>query len=133
MNIDELNNDCLNTLVSNLGIRFTSFENGVLQAKMPVDERTLQPSMILHGGANMALVETVGGALSYISIDHEKYDAKGIEINGNHTKSVKSGFVHAKAEFIHKGSSTHVVQVTIRNDNGELVNISRITNIIIEK
>lgn len=122
-----------NTLMTHLGITFTDVGDDFLTAQMPIDERTYNPAKILHGGAMMALVESVGSALSYLFIDNEKFDVRGLEINGNHLKSSHSGFAVAKATIVHKGRSTHVCEVRITDLEGNLLNVSRMTNIIVKK
>lgn len=131
--IKELNDTCRSTLVATLGIKFTAVGEGWLEATMPVDHRTVRPDGVLHGGANMALAETVGGALSFISVDMDKYDVFGIEINGNHMKNAKGAWVTARGNFIHKGHRTQVVSVEIKDEFGTVVSICRNTNIVIEK
>lgn len=131
--IKELNENCRNTLVERLGMVFTAIGDGWLEAQMPIDERTCRPDGALHGGANMALAETVSGALSSIMVPEEmRYHVFGIEINGNHMKQAEGHYVTARAEFIHKGRRTHVVQVEIRDESGALVTVSRVTNIVVE-
>ncbi|MEA3504945.1 MAG: hotdog fold thioesterase [Bacteroidota bacterium] len=132
--IEELNNIGKSTLVENLGIIITELDENHITAEMPVDERTVQPFKILHGGANLALAETIGGALSLAIMDPEKYMIKGIEINANHIKSVPKGEkVTATATFLHKGRSSHITQISIKNSNNNLVSISRLTNFIQKK
>lgn len=131
-NIEKLNETCRNTLVENLGIEFTAIGDGWLEAKMPIDARTVRPDGLLHGGANMALAETIGGALSFVFVS-EEMDVFGIEINGNHIKQAKGGYVTGRGKFIHKGSRTHVVEIEIRDESGALVTVNRVTNIVVRK
>lgn len=119
------------SLVDNLGIVFTGQGEEYLQCEMPVDERTIQPFKVLHGGATLALAETIGGALSVMILDPDVYTVKGMEINANHVKSVPMGQkVTAKATFLHKGKNTHIVQIAIRDEADNLVSICRLTNFI---
>ena len=98
---------------------------------MPIDRRTCRPDGALNGGANMALAETVAGALSSMSVPPElRWHVYGIEINGNHIKQAKGAYVIARGELIHRGKRTHVVQVEIRDEHGTLVTVNRVTNII---
>lgn len=129
--LDMLNESCRNSLVDHLGITFTAEGEGWLEARMPIDRRTCRPDGALNGGANMALAETVAGALSSMSVPPElRWHVYGIEINGNHIKQAKGSYVIARGELIHKGKRTHVVQVEIRDEYGTLVTINRVTNII---
>lgn len=116
-----------------LGIVFTEAKEGFIRASMPVDNRTVQPFGILHGGASMALAESVGSAGSILLLDQEKYTAVGVEINGNHLASVKKGLVTATATLLHRGERTHVWSITIEDEQGRKVMVGRITNMIIEK
>ena len=131
-NIEKLNETCRNTLVENLGIEFTAIGEGWLEAKMPIDSRTVRPDGLLHGGANMALAETIGGALSFIFVPDE-FDVFGIEINGNHMKQARGSYVTGRGKFIHKGNRTHVVEVEIKDESGSLVTVNRVTNIVVRK
>ncbi|MDE5611656.1 MAG: PaaI family thioesterase [Odoribacter sp.] len=129
--LERLNRFCQNTLVDHLGMVFTAAGEGWLEMKMPIDRRTCRPDGALHGGANMALAETVGGALSVISVPEEiKFNVFGIEVNGNHIKQAKGNFVVARGTFIHRGKRTHVVQVEIRDEFGTLVTVNRVTNVV---
>lgn len=129
--LERLNRFCQNTLVDHLGMVFTAAGEGWLEMKMPIDRRTCRPDGALHGGANMALAETVGGALSVISVPEEiKFNVFGIEVNGNHIKQAKGKFVVARGTFIHRGKRTHVVQVEIRDEFGTLVTVNRVTNVV---
>ena len=120
-------------MVSNIGIEFLAIGPDFITAKMPVDARTIQPYGLLHGGATVALAETLGSIAAHASIDANKYMAVGIEINANHVKSIRSGFVYGKASPLHVGKNTHVWEIKIRNEAEELISISRITVSIIEK
>ncbi len=123
---------CQNTLIDQLGIEFTKFDKDSLQARMPVDERTLQPMGILHGGASLALIETVGSGLSFMLADLSRYKVVGLSVTANHVKSAHRGFVYGTARFIHKGNQTQVVEVEIKDEEGCLISTGRITNMIIE-
>ena len=122
-----------NTMVEHLGIEFTEVTDSAITATMPVDHRTVQPYGILHGGASVALAETLGSVAAHASIDFTKYQSVGLEINANHIRSVRSGKVTGTATPIHIGRSTHVWSIEIKNDEGKLVCTSRITMAIIEK
>ncbi len=131
--LEELNRMCSNTLMEHLGIIYTEVGENYLVAEMPVTPNHWQPLKILHGGATLALAESVGSALSVIKTDMEKFDVKGMEINANHIRSVRTGTITAKAHFIHKGSLTHIVEVNILNEQEKLVSVCRITNVILKK
>jgi 1,4-dihydroxy-2-naphthoyl-CoA hydrolase len=130
---EELNHICANTLISHLGIEFTDSGEGFVKAKMPVDHRTFQPAGILHGGASFSLAETVGSAGSFLMVDKEKYTVVGMQMSGNHVSRVSHGWVYAHATLVHKGSVTHVWDITISGENGQAVSLCRQTNMIIEK
>lgn len=132
--IEQLNDICRDTLVENLGIVFTAVGEDWLEARMPVDKRTCRPDGALHGGANMALAETIGGALGSISVPEElRFNVYGVEINGNHIKRAEGSFVTGHGSFIHKGRRTQVVNVEIRDEYGTLVTVNRVTNMIAGK
>lgn len=123
---------CKNTLVENLGMQFVAAGEGWLEVRMPIDRRTCRPDGALHGGANMALAETVGGALSSITVAQElEFHVFGIEVNGNHMKQAQGKYVVARGTFLHRGRRTHVVQVEIRDEFGTLVTVNRVTNMIV--
>ncbi|MDQ1771807.1 hotdog fold thioesterase [Labilibaculum sp. A4] len=131
--LDVLNKMCSDTLMEHLGITYTKVGENYLVAEMPVTSNHWQPMKILHGGATLALAESVGSALSVIKTDMERYEVKGMEINANHIRSIRTGTVTAKAHFIHKGSMTHIVEVNIINEQEKLISVCRITNIILKK
>ncbi len=122
-----------NTMGEHIGIRFTEIGDNYIKATMPVDHRTQQPYGILHGGASVALAETLGSIGAALVIDQEKFICVGLEINANHISPVKSGFVTGTATPLHLGRSTHVWEIRITSEAGKLVCISRITVAILEK
>jgi len=122
-----------NTMVEHLGIKVTELGEDYIVGTMPVDNRTKQPFGILHGGASVALAETLASYGGYLTVDPEKYHVVGVEINANHLKIAKEGNVTGKCTPIKRGKSTQVWQTEITNDNGELVCISRITLMVLEK
>lgn len=133
VSLDQLNEMSTGTMSSHLGIEFTEIGQDHLRATMPVDERTKQPFGLLHGGASVALAETLGSVASNIVIDSETKVGVGLTINANHIRSVKKGFVHGIATPIHLGSSTHVWDIKIFNDEHNLVCASRLTVAILDK
>ena len=122
-----------NTMVEHLGIEFLELGKNSISAKMPVDHRTHQPMGLLHGGASIVLAETLGSVASSILVDMNKFHCVGLEINANHIKSARNGFVTGKATPIHLGKKTHVWDIKITNGNDELVCVSRLTVAVIEK
>ena len=122
-----------NTMVEHLGMEFLELGEDFISAKMPVDHRTHQPMGLLHGGASVALAETLGSVASSLVIDMNRYHSVGMEINANHIKSARSGFVYGKATPIHIGKKPHVWDIKITNESEELVCISRLTVAIIKK
>ena len=131
--LTEINDISKGSMNEMLGIEFTSIAKDKLTATMPVDHRTMQPYGILHGGASVALAETIGSVAAHLSIDSNKFLTVGLEINANHLRSVRSGFVTGTATPIYIGRSTHVWGINIVNEEGKLVCTSRITMAIIAK
>lgn len=122
-----------NTLMEHLGIEITKLGDTFIEAKMPVDHRTHQPYGLLHGGASVALAETLGSIAAHCTLTDDNKYCVGLEINANHIKSVKSGFVHGVAKPIHIGTRTQVWEIRISNEQQELVCVSRITMAIIDR
>jgi len=131
--LEEINRRAKQSLSDHLAIEFIEIGNNYLSAKMPVNTRTMQPMGILHGGASCALAETVGSAAANYCIDQEKAVCVGLEINVNHIKSVKDGFVVAKAMPLHLGKTTQVWDIQIRTEALLLVAISRLTLAVLQK
>lgn len=121
-----------NTLGEHLGIEFIEIGSNYLKATMPVDKRTHQPYGLLHGGASVALAETLGSVGSALIINPEKNMCVGLEINANHIRGVKSGLVTGVAMPIHIGASTHVWEIKIYDEREKLVCISRLTVAILQ-
>ncbi len=130
---DMLNAGSQQSLVSHLGIEFIEVGPDFLRAKMPVDERTVQPFGLLHGGASVALAETVGSVASSLQIDLNEQVCVGMEINANHVRSVRSGYVYGTARPIHLGRKTHIWEIKITDDAENLVSVSRLTMMILDK
>jgi len=128
--INELNNS---TLGETLGIKFTDFGDDFLTATMPVDERTKQPFGLLHGGANVALAETLGSVASLLIVNQELFIGVGVEINANHLKAVFNGIVTGICKPLHIAGKNHVWEIKIYNDQQELTCVSRFTCAIIPK
>lgn len=120
-------------LGSHLGMAFSEVGPDYLKATMPVDHRTRQPYGLLHGGASVALAETLGSVASALVVDHKKYMCVGLEINANHVRSARQGFVTGTATPIHLGKSTHVWDIKIHDERNKLVCISRLTVAILKR
>jgi 1,4-dihydroxy-2-naphthoyl-CoA hydrolase len=131
--IDHLQEFSKNTMVEHLGIEFTELAENHISARMPVDHRTHQPMGLLHGGASVALAETLGSIASSLLVDMQMYNCVGIEINANHIKSARSGFVYGTAKPIHIGRKTHVWDIRITNGEQALICVSRLTVAIVDK
>jgi 1,4-dihydroxy-2-naphthoyl-CoA hydrolase len=131
--IDDFNRIGKNTMTEHIGLEFIELGDDYLRARMPVDERTRQPYGYLHGGASCVLAETLGSVSSAMVVDHNKFLCVGIEINANHIRSAKQGYVTGITKPIHLGSSTHVWDIRIYDENEKLVCISRLTVAIIER
>jgi 1,4-dihydroxy-2-naphthoyl-CoA hydrolase len=122
-----------NTMGEHLGMEWVAVGNDFLKMRMPVDDRTKQPYGLLHGGASCALAETVGSIASHFIIDPEKFICVGLEINANHVRSARSGYVTATCTPLHIGASTHVWDIKIIDDKEKLICISRLTVAILKK
>lgn len=116
-----------NTMGDHLGIEITEIGGDYLKGKMPVDNRTKQPFGILHGGASAALAETLGSIAGTLVLDPDKEFCVGLEINANHIRSVRSGFVYGTARPIHVGGRTQVWEIRIEDERESLICISRLT------
>ncbi|MFY0686074.1 MAG: hotdog fold thioesterase [Cyclobacteriaceae bacterium] len=130
--IEAINEMGKGSMIEHLGIEFTEISTQYITAKMPVDHRTMQPFGFLHGGASVAMAESLGSFASVIMLDISKEYPAGLEINANHLKSVKSGFVYGRVEPIHIGKGTHVWDIKIKNEADQLVCISRLTVAILK-
>jgi uncharacterized protein (TIGR00369 family) len=122
-----------NTLIAHLGIAYHVDTEGRMCATMPVDHRTHQPMGLLHGGATAALAESLGSVASAFLIDIATQSVVGLEISANHLKGVRSGTVTATGELVHRGRTTHVWDIRVRNEQGDLVAVCRLTNLVIER
>jgi len=122
-----------NTMSETLGMHFTEIGDNYLKISMPVDERTKQPYGLLHGGASVALAETVGSVASALVIDHSKSLCVGLEINANHVRSAREGLVTGTCTPIHLGASTHVWDIKIHDERNKLICISRLTVAILPR
>lgn len=130
MDLKEINSFNKNTLMSHLGIEVTEYTEKIVSGKMPVDHRTHQPMGLLHGGASAAFIESLGSIGSALMVDLNKQYIVGLEINTNHIRGVKSGFVYCKATCVHKGRTTHIWNADITNEQGKLVSTGRLTVLV---
>lgn len=129
--LDRLNGWSRHTLMEALGIRLTAVGEDWLQGTMPVDRRTHQPYGLLHGGASVALAETLGSSAAMLTLDPEKERAVGLDINANHVRGVTGGVVTGTARALHLGRSTQVWEIRIEDEAGKLVCISRLTMAVV--
>jgi len=121
------------TLMETLDIEFIDAGEDFLTAKMPVNTRVFQPDGVLHGGATFALAETVGSFAAHLINHDREVTIRGIEMSGNHLKSVKSGFVYATAKAVHNGRTTQLFQIEIKDDMDNIISICKLTTIAIDK
>lgn len=126
ISVERLNDSCLNTATSHLGIEFLEVGDDFIRARVPVDPRTIQPYGLLHGGVSVVLAETLGSCGAAFSV-HEGQRVVGLDINANHLKGVTRGWVTGTTRPVHIGRSTQVWAIELRNEAGELTCVSRIT------
>lgn len=124
--VEELNKRNENTAVSALGIEFTEIGDDYIKARMPVDSRTFQPSRLLHGGASVLLAETLGSSAAGFAVP-PGFKVVGLDINANHVRGARGGWVYGITRPIHIGRTTHVWAIDITNEEGKTVCVSRIT------
>ena len=122
-----------NTLMETLDIEMIDYGEDFLVARMPVSSKVHQPDGVLHGGATAALAESVGSFASHVFLDSESLMIRGLEITANHLKSVRDGFVYAKATFIHKGRTTQLIDIRVTNDADELISLCKLSTISLPK
>jgi 1,4-dihydroxy-2-naphthoyl-CoA hydrolase len=122
-----------NTMGEYLGMEWVAVGDDFIKLRMPVDNRTTQPYGLLHGGASCALAETIGSVASHFIIDADKFICVGLEINANHIRGVKNGYVIATCTPLHIGTSTHVWDIKIHDEREKLVCVSRLTVAILSK
>ncbi len=127
------NDSSKNTMMETLEIEYIDVGENFLTAKMPVNSKVHQPDGVLHGGAMVALAESVGSMASYIFLDAENFFVRGIEISANHVKSVSEGEVFATATIVHKGRTTQLWDIKLRNAEDELISVCKLTTIALPK
>ena len=131
LNLEELTQFSQNSIVGYLGIVFTNRGTDSLSATMPVDNRTIQPLGILHGGASVVLAETLGSTASYMTVNDPVYTV-GLEINANHVRSADKGIVTGTAKPVHLGNTTQVWDISIKNEKDQFICISRSTMAVLK-
>ncbi|MET3731220.1 PaaI family thioesterase [Moheibacter stercoris] len=129
--LKRLNEMNKNTLMETLDIRFTDSGENFMVATMPVTPKVHQPYGILHGGASIALAETVGSVLSATSIDTTKFKSVGMQMTANHLRPKREGLITARAEFVKKGKTVHLVKIEIKDEEGEVISYCHLTNSIV--
>ena len=122
-----------NTLMETLEIEYIDAGEDFLKAKMPVNSRVHQPMGLLHGGATVALAESVGSASSLMFINPEKQEVRGIEISANHLRSKREGTVFCTAKIIHKGASIHLWEIRIVDENDKLISLCKLSNMVLSR
>jgi 1,4-dihydroxy-2-naphthoyl-CoA hydrolase len=130
---ESLNHMSRNTMMEYIGIEYTEVGPDSITARMPVDHRTHQPFGLLHGGASVVLAETLGSVAAYLCLDGQKQYAVGLDINANHIRAVRSGWVYGTTKPLHIGGKTQVWEIRITTEEGALVCISRITMAVLDR
>lgn len=123
---------CEKTAISHMGIELLEIGPDFVAARMPVDHRTFQPMGLLHGGASVLLAETLGSLAAGLCVDPQRYYCVGLEINANHIRGVRSGWVMGTAKPLHLGRSTQVWEIRITDENDKLVCVSRLTMAVLQ-
>lgn len=131
--LESINHRGKNTMLSLLDIEFIESGDNYMVAKMPVDHRSHQPIGIMHGGASCVLAETVGSTAANFAVDITTHYCVGLSINTNHIRSIKSGFIYAKATPLHVGRSTHVWNIDITDENQKLISTTTLTMAVLSR
>lgn len=131
--LEKLNASTHNTLMETLEIEYTDVGEDFVKATMPVSPKVHQPAGLLHGGATVALAESLGSAASHLFIDSKTQEVRGIEITANHLRSVRNGLVTATAKAIHKGRSTQLWEIRVTDEKDKLISICKLTTIVLDK
>ncbi len=131
--LELLNDASKNTLMETLEINFLVATTDKVVARMPVTPKVHQPDGVLHGGASVALAETVGSYASFLNIDPEKQMVRGLEISANHIRGKKEGFVTATAKPLHKGRTTHLWEIRVEDEDHKLLSLCKLSTIILGK
>ena len=131
--IQKANAVCKGNLMETLSIEFIDATEDSIVAKMPVTPKVYQPDGVLHGGATLALAETVGSFAAHFFLNTKSYIVRGIDISAQHVKSVKDGYIYATAKCLHKGRTTQVFSIRVTNENEELITLCKLTTIRLPK
>lgn len=129
----ECNSRCKNTLMETLDIKFIDIGEDYVLASMPVTPKVHQPDGVLHGGASVALAESVGSYAAFLILKDPNVSIRGIEISANHVRGIREGMVYARAEVMHKGRTTQLWQIKITNEEDQLISLVKLTTITLEK
>jgi 1,4-dihydroxy-2-naphthoyl-CoA hydrolase len=129
----EINRMNKGTMMEWMGIEYLEASAGYIKAKMPVDKRNMQPFGLLHGGATIALAETLGSFGSALLVDTDKYDVVGQHMSANHLRSAQNGFVFGEARIIHQGKQTHVWNIDIKDEKNRLISVCRFTVMVLKR
>ncbi|MDA9127384.1 PaaI family thioesterase [Flavobacteriaceae bacterium] len=131
--LQRINAYCKGTLMETLEIEYVAIDADSLTAKMPVSPKVYQPDGVLHGGATLALAESVGSAAAQVLMVDKQVQIRGLELSGNHVKSVRSGYVWAKATILHRGKTTQLWQIHVTDDQAALVSVVKFTTMILNR
>ena len=131
--LEKINAYCKGTLMETLEIEYVAIDADSLTAKMPVSPKVHQPDGVLHGGATLALAESVGSAAAQVLMADKQVQIRGLELSGNHVKSVRSGYVWAKATILHRGKTTQLWQIHVTHDQAALVSVVKFTTMILNR
>ncbi len=133
LTLEALSSRGQNTMIEYLGIEFVEIGDDFLTARMPVDHRTKQPEGIMHGGASCVLAESIGSTAANCVVDSKQFYCVGLDINTNHVRSIREGFVFAKAKPFHIGRTTQVWGIEIQNEAQKLVSVNRLTMAVLAR
>ena len=131
--LEALRQQAQGTMIAHLGIEFLEVGDDYLSGRLPVDARSVQPFGILHGGASVALAETLGSAAAHWCVDQAEQVCVGLDINANHVRAARSGYVIGTARPLHLGASTHVWEIRIEDEQAQLVCIARLTMAVLKR
>ncbi len=131
--VELINQAMKKSLIGNLGIEVTKIGTGLVEGFLFLSEKNCRPDGILHGGANLAMAETLAGLGSMLIIDLNEFDALGSQVSGNHTGTLTKGKALAEAKIIHQGNKTHIWNVDVKNEEGRLISSVRVTNMIVKR
>lgn len=131
--LEIINRGMQESLIGNLGIEVTQINEGLVEGFLLLSEKNSRPDGILHGGANLALAETLAGLGSMLLVDLKEFDVFGTQVSGNHTGVLMQGKALAEAKIIHRGNKTHIWNVDVKNEEGRLISTVRVTNMIVKR